>query len=184
MPKLANFLAFQLGWFACVLGAAYDRPWAGTAIALAVVGWHLTRAPRPHAELVLVLIAAAIGVLWDSALVALGWIDYPNGMLIDGTAPHWMVALWMLFATTLNVSLAWLKRSLWLAAGFGALGGPLAYLAGGKLGALAFVEPAAALAALAVGWALLTPLLIVIARRYDGFVIPHDPHLHPEVRHV
>lgn len=184
MPMFANFVAFQFGWFACVLGAAYGLPWAGTAIALAIVGWHLTRALQPRAELILVLIAAAIGVLWDSLLPALGWIEYPNGMLINGTAPHWMVALWMLFATTLNVSLAWLKRNLWLAAGFGAIGGPLAYLGGAKLGALVFVEQTAALVALAIGWALLTPLLILVARRHDGFVPVPDTRLQPEVSHV
>ena len=26
---LANFILFQLGWFACVLGGAHDRPWLG-----------------------------------------------------------------------------------------------------------------------------------------------------------
>ena len=169
MPAIANFVAFQLGWFAVVLGAAYGWPWIGTAAALAIVAWHVTRAPRPSAELVLVVSAAAIGALWDSALAALGLVVYPHGMLVEGTAPHWIVALWMLFAATLNVSLGWLKRSLALAAAFGALGGPLAYLAGAKLGALAMPQPVPATAALALGWALLTPLLVIVARRHDGF---------------
>lgn len=164
MPILVNFVAFQLGWFACVLGAAHGLPWAGTGIALAIVAWHLTRAARPGAELVLVLIAAGIGALWDSGLSALGWIRYPSGVLIEGTAPYWIVAMWMLFATTLNVSLAWLRRNLPLAAVFGALGGPLAYLGGAKLGALSFGAQEAALVALALGWAALTPLLLRLAR--------------------
>lgn len=184
MPLLANVIAFQLGWFACVLGAAWGLPWAGTGIALAIVGWHLTRAIRPRAELALVLIAAGIGALWDSLLPALGWIAYPNGVLIAGTAPHWMVALWILFATTLNVSLAWLKGNLWLAAGFGAVGGPLAYFGGAQLGALAFVEPTAALVALAIGWALLTPALVMVARRYDGFLNLRDRQLQAEANHA
>ena len=184
MPKLINFLAFQLGWFACVLGAAHGVPWAGTGIALAIVAWHLTRAGQPRQELILVVAAAGIGALWDSLLPALGWIQYPNGVLFAGTAPHWMVALWMLFATTLNVSLAWLKRSLPLAIAFGAIGGPLAYFGGARLGALVFVEPIHALVALAIGWAVLTPVLVIIARRYDGFPEPTDAHLQPEVSHV
>ena len=170
MPILANFVAFQLGWFAVALGAANGLPWSGTLIVLAIVAWHLRHAVRPRAELVLVLSAAGIGAVYDSALAALGLVQFPNGMLLPGTAPHWMIALWMLFATTLNVSLGWLKRSLALAAGFGAVGGPLAYLAGAKLGALALPEPVPAIAALALGWAVLTPLLLIVARRYDGFV--------------
>lgn len=171
-PIVANFVAFQLGWFAVVLGAAHGWPWAGTAAAFAIVAWHLRQALRPRAELVLALAAAGIGALWDSLLAALGLVVFTNGTLVEGTAPHWMIALWMLFATTLNVSLGWLKRSLPLAAAFGAVGGPLAYLGGAKLGALEIPQAVPAIAALALGWALLTPLLLVVARRYDGFVRP------------
>ena len=171
MPMLANIAAFQIGWFACVLGAAHGMPWAGVAVAFVVVALHLNRAPRPRTELALLLIAAAIGAVFDSALVALGWIAYPNGTLIAGTAPVWIVAMWVLFATTLNVSLRWLKRSLPLAIAFGAVGGPLAYVAGGKLGGLSFLQQSPALAALALGWAVITPVLLRIAGRFDGFQV-------------
>jgi hypothetical protein len=184
MPVAINFIAFQLGWFACVLGAAHGHAWAGTGVALAIVAWHLGRASAPRRELVLILIAAGIGALWDSALAALGWVRYPNGVLIAGIAPHWIVALWMLFATTLNVSLGWLKRSMPLAAVFGAIGGPLAYLGGAKLGAMEWVEPGAALAALALGWAVLTPLLLQIARRYDGYRGPKGAAVRAEASHA
>lgn len=182
MPLLANFLAFQIGWFACVLGGAHALPWVGTGIALAIVAWHLTRAVRPRQELLLVLSAAAIGALFDSLLVALGWLVYPSGTLIAGTAPHWIVALWMLFAITLNLSLAWLKRRLWVAVLFGAIGGPLAYLGGAKLGALNFAAPTPAFIALAIGWALFTPLLVMLARRFDGFMNRLDAM--PEAGHA
>lgn len=182
MPLFANFLAFQIGWFACVLGGAHGLPWVGTGIALVIVAWHLTRAARPKQELLLVLSAAAIGALFDTLLIWLGWFTYSSGTLIAGTAPHWMVALWMLFATTLNLSLAWLKRHLFVAALFGVIGGPLAYLGGEKLGALNFESPNAGLIALAIGWALLTPLLAIIAQRFDGVVSRLDAVT--EVSHV
>jgi hypothetical protein len=76
-----------------------------------------------------------------------------------------MVALWALFATTLNESLRMLQTRPWIAALFGAVGGPLAYYAGAGLGALHFVDPGAMLGALTVGWALATPLLLSLARR-------------------
>lgn len=182
MRLLANFLAFQAGWFACVLGGANGLPWVGTGIALAIVAWHLTRAVRPGQELMLVLSAAAIGALFDSLLVTLGWLAYPSGTLLAGTAPHWIVALWMLFAITLNLSLAWLKRRLFVAVLFGAVGGPLAYLGGAKLGALSFVSPTPALIALAVGWALFTPVLVMLSLRFDGFVNRLDTM--PEASHA
>ena len=73
--------------------------------------------------------------------------------------PIWIVVLWVLFALTLNHSLSWLKGRVVLAAIFGALGGPLAYVAGEKLMAVTIVEPNTLLI-LAIGWAFITPLLI------------------------
>ncbi|OOO03426.1 MAG: hypothetical protein USCGTAYLOR_00317 [Chromatiales bacterium USCg_Taylor] len=110
------------------------------------------------------LAAAAMGSLWDSILVALGWFDYGSPF-----APYWIVALWMVFATTLNVSLRWLKSRYLLGAMFGAVGGPLAYYAGEKLGAFTYADPLISLGAQAVGWALLMPLMLRVAQRLDGF---------------
>jgi len=184
MRMLGNVLAFQIGWFACVLGAAHGMPLLGTGAAIAIVSWHLTLARHSRAELNLIVTAACTGALWDSALVMLGWIHYPEGTLIAGTAPHWIIALWMLFATTLNVSLGWLKRSVPMAAIFGLIGGPLAYFGGAKLGALVLVEPIFALVALALGWAVLTPILLRVAQRFNGFGPVVDRRLQSEASHA
>ena len=168
MNILINFIAFQLGWFACVLGGAYGWPWAGTGLAMIIVALHLARAQDPAPELALIALAALLGAAFDSLLVTLGWLSYASGTLVQGTAPHLMVALWMLFATTLNVTLRWLKGRWALGAMLGAVAGPLAYLAGHKLGALEFVNPPNGLIALAVGWGLLMPALIALSVRFDG----------------
>jgi hypothetical protein len=169
---LSNFILFQIGWFACVLGGAYDLPWAGTGVALAIVALHLVRARRRRDELTLVVIAAAIGAVFDSALVLAGWVAYHSGTLVSGTAPHWLVAMWMLFAATLNVSLRWLRRLPLAGAALGAVGGPLAYWGGARLGAMEFLAPTAATVALAIGWAVLTPCLCRLAQRFDGYPAP------------
>jgi cell division protein FtsW (lipid II flippase) len=93
-------------------------------------------------------------------------------MLVDGIAPYWMVAMWALFATTLNVSLRWLRPHVGLAALIGAVGGPAAYYAGARLGAIEFTVAGAAMAAIALGWAVLTPLLLRVAARLDGYARP------------
>jgi len=168
MAKLANFVLFQLGWLACVLGGAWQLPWLGTALAAAIIGWHLRTAIRPRQALALILLVGAMGAAWDSLLVNAGLLAYPSGTLIAGTAPHWIIAMWMLFATTLNLSLRWLQGSYWLAAAGGALGGPLAYYAGQQLGGVQMPDPQAALLTLALGWAVLLPLLASLAQRFDG----------------
>jgi len=165
---LINVIGFQCGWFACVLGAAHGWPWAGTAAGGAIVAAHVLRAGRPLEELKLAAATVCIGALWDSALVSLGWVRFASGTFAKGVAPGWILALWALFATTLNVSLAPLKTRRVLAASLGAVAAPLSYWGGARLGALTFVEPAAAAAALAAGWAAMMPLLLALAVRCDG----------------
>jgi hypothetical protein len=169
MLILLNAALYQAGWLACALGAALGAPWAGPVAALAIVAWHLYRARRPLDELWLVLAAACGGLLFESALLQSGWIAYPGGAGPGSLAPLWMVTLWGLFATTLNVSLRVLRERPVIAAILGAAFAPLAYYAGERLGALDLVSPVAALAAIAIGWAIAMPVLFAAARRLDGY---------------
>lgn len=169
-PKvILNFFAVQGAWFACVLGGANDWALAGTLVVACVIGLHLTVAQRPLPEALLITTAAAVGLAWESTLVTLGLMSYPSGHFAAGLAPYWIVAMWALFATSLNLSMAWLKGRVWLAALFGAVGGPLAYLSGSRLGGLEMSDPVLALGAQAAGWAVLFPLLTRLATRLNGF---------------
>jgi hypothetical protein len=114
-------------------------------------------------------LAVALGTVWDSLLVAFGWLHYPSGQFAAWLAPYWIIALWALFATTLNVSLRWLRERHAVAAIFGAIGGPLAFYAGHRLGAVEIPDMVTTLGLLALGWAALTPALLLFARRLDGF---------------
>lgn len=91
-----------------------------------------------------------------------------NAAAAEFLAPWWILALWALFATTLNVSLGWLRSRLLLAGVLGGVAGPFAYWAGERLGALSLREPVAALGALTLGWAAILPALLALARRLDG----------------
>jgi len=173
--NLINFAAFQLAWFACVLGGAHDKVAAGTLAVAAVVALHLALAPRPGLEARLVAIVTAIGLAWDSLIVSLGLMNYPSGMFAPGVAPLWILAMWALFATTLNLSMGWLKGRPWLAVAFGAFGGPLAYLAGKRLGGVEMNEPWLALLVQGLGWAVMMPLLLRLAARLNGFDTPRAP---------
>jgi hypothetical protein len=172
MRILINVLLFQAAWFACVLGAAHERPWIGALTAGVVIAWHLTQATRAWREAALLGTAAGLGALFETMLVQLGWIRFNTGVLLEGTAPYWMVALWPVFATTLNVSLRSLRGYSLLAVLLGAIGGPAAYYAGSRLGALEFAVAGSALLAIGIGWAILTPLLFRAARVMDGYAQP------------
>lgn len=164
-----NFVFFQVGWFACVLSGAANQPIIGLLVAVLILAFHLWRADAPQFELALLAIALLIGAIWDSWLVALSLLDYTSGTLLPNTAPYWIVVLWALFASTINVSMRWLKAKYWTAALLGAIAGPLAYVGGERLGALQFIDLEWGLMALALGWALFTPLLVFLSMRFDGY---------------
>lgn len=165
---LVNFAAFQLGWFACVLGAANASAWVGLLVAGLAITLHLALAERPGQESRLIGAAVLMGLVADSLLVNSGWLRYASPGPFSGLAPVWIVAMWALFATTLNVSMGWLKGRPGLAVLLGAVFGPLSYLAGQRLGALEFVDFNSAMLALVVAWALAMPLLMLAAARFDG----------------
>lgn len=166
---LSNFVLFQIGWVACVWSAAENQPWIGVLVTTGVVLTHVLRAPLPKPELKLVFLALALGLIFDSLLVWQGWLQYSSGIVFPNVAPYWIVALWGLFATLLNISLRWMRGRWVLAIVFGAAGGPAAYYGGLRFGALEFGNMPAGLLALAIGWALLTPLLLALSARFDGY---------------
>jgi hypothetical protein len=168
MTLLLNFLAFQTGWFASVFGAAQQLPWLGPLAVTLVVTLHAARARRPQRELALVAVAMLLGAVLDSLLLASGWLRYPSGYWLPGLAPYWIIGMWGLFATTLNVSMRWLHGQPVLAMLMGAAGGPLSYLAGERLGGIVLTRTGPALVALALAWAIAMPLLMRLARHFDG----------------
>jgi hypothetical protein len=181
--KVLNFLIFQAGWLVCVMGAARGLPWLGFVFVVPALALHLHWANRPRTETRLLLVCALSGLIFDSLLLASGWVDFPNGWWLPGAAPYWMACLWLLFATTLNLSMSWLHGRPFAAAILGAIGGPLAYLAGERLGAISLIQPAPALIALSVGWGIGMPLLSFAARRMNGFSEWRLPdYVHSDIR--
>ncbi|MGB5834052.1 MAG: DUF2878 domain-containing protein [Thiohalocapsa sp.] len=168
-PILTNFVIFQVCWFACVLSGAASMPFIGIAVVAAAVTFHLSRAVRPLPEAVLLVSAGLMGALWDGQLAGYGWLIYPSGEFAHWIAPSWIIAMWVSLGTTLNVSLRWLRGRPSVAVLFGAIGGPLAFYAGERLGGVEFSDPLVAFAALSVGWAIITPLLVFLATGLDGY---------------
>jgi len=153
---VVNLAGFQVGWAFCVIGAGAGLPWAGPLAALVLVLAHLWWIRDRHAEVAVLLPVAGIGVLMDSLLGLSGVFRFAEPWPVDWLAPAWLMALWLLFAATLRHGLDWLLRRPWLACTFGALGGPLAYLAGERLGAAAFpFGYPTTLGVLAICWGLL-----------------------------
>ena len=164
--KIINFVLFQAAWFVCVLGAAYDRTYFALLIATIILLIHFAMIKKRLLELKLILIAGIIGLFFYGALLNFDLIIYNDPGLPYPLTPIWIVMLWMIFAMTLNHSLAWLSQKIYISIFFGAIGGPLAYVAGEKLGSITLLSNNSIIT-LSIGWALITPILIIIANKLN-----------------
>jgi hypothetical protein len=165
---LGNIIGYQVVWFLAVYGAGAGRTWPALVAALLFALWQLAVSQERAADLRLIGMALALGMLIDGALARSGLLSYASAApaLPPRGAPLWILALWIAFALTLNHSLRWLRGRLAPAVLTGVVGGPLAYLAAARLsGAVSFATPAwQALTALALGWGVALALLTARAR--------------------
>ena len=154
----ANFAAFQLAWLVAVWGASAGLWWLGPVAVAAWVSAYSIWQKCVRAEAMLWLGAGLLGAMTDSLLVWSGAMAFPESAGPAFPTTPWMVALWINFAAALRHCMGWLCGRFVLATVFGAIGGPLAYLAGSKFGALEIHS----LPAIVVAWLLVMPGLLLI----------------------
>ena len=165
--NLVNFILFQISWFACVLGAAHNLLWPSVVVIFVFVAWQLSPQNRCPGDIRLVALCVAIGIVLDSVWIRLGIIKYEMAYPSQLWAPIWIIFLWVSLALTINHSLAWVKRRLIVAALFGAIGSPLSYYAGSRLGAAELpADVVITVAVFAVSWAFVMTGLAILADRW------------------
>ena len=77
--QLVNYTLYQIGWFACVLGGASQRPWTGCLIAMILVGVHLALSVERSLEVRLVVLATAVGAVVEMIQIAAGTYRFTSG---------------------------------------------------------------------------------------------------------
>ena len=172
-PRILNYVLYEAGWFACILGAAWGHPWLGTMLGLVPVLIHVALVRRRFDAIALILATAAIGVVVDTTQIALGTLHFTAGTFADfvgrGTSwlpPPWLTLIWAQFAITFHFGLRWMKGRPERAALFGLIGGPLAFLCGRRLGVVTLhPELWPSLLSLALTWSLALPAALAIAAR-------------------
>ena len=167
--KVLNFIMFQIGWWASVLGAGADNYWIGPVTITAMVTFHLYLSDNWRRDLLTVLMVGVVGFITDSLQIGTSVFTPEPIEPTSWICPPWLLFMWFGFAITLHSSLGWLKNSLALSSFFALIGGPVTYYSGEKFGALLFNENLVfAFTTMAIAWAVAMPVLLYIARRLEA----------------
>lgn len=170
---IVNGLVFQAVWFACVIGAANGTSWPGLAAAATAIALHLAMTRDKPLALGLILFAVAVGLLGETVLIWSGSVRYALGAQTLPFPPPWLLAMWAAFGTLPALSLNWLASKPILASIFGLVLGPLAYIAGERLGGIIISRPLLySVDGIALLWAIALPALLLA---YRGLQAPTEP---------
>ncbi len=166
--KVVNYVLLQAAWFGAVLSVAHDHLSGAFAVCLLVLAIHFALIRDRRRDLQLVAVAVLVGAVTETATRGLGAYT-----AVDPVPPpwpaSWFLALWAVFGTTLRHCMAWLRDRWLLASAFGVVGGPLAVLGGGELGAVAIAPDRWRLWVLVgLQWALVLPLFGWVTARVVG----------------
>jgi hypothetical protein len=173
ISKILSFLLLQLGWVACVGGAARGWFWIGPLMVAGLLAAYFAfptffgaNPDQRRRDLELVLALGLVGTAVDSIQSCLGLLRF-EGAWHPCLCPLWITALWLHFGTAVGTSFAGLAGRHWLATLVGAVGGPVAYGAGARLGAAQLHPqwPWLSLMVIAGVWGVLLPGALRFAGR-------------------
>lgn len=162
LHKSINFILFQVIWFACIIGAAYNQMALAIIFFIVFVLWQTQAKIKQKSDIHLLLLLLPIGFFGDSFLAFFDYIDYNHSYPTPVLAPYWIVMLWTVFALSLNHSLSWLFYHPRWALLFSVIGGPLSYLAAEKLGAIIINNKTVTLPLLCVYWLLVMQITMTL----------------------
>ena len=162
-----SVIGLNIGWFACVLGAARDMHWFGVVIVFSLGAIHVFVIGKEKllSAILLVLASLMVGLVLDTSLIAAGAYK-PNRWLIPTPITTiWLFMLWINFSLALNESLKWFQEHLIAAAILGSLFGPLAYFGASRLEAIQLSGSALSnLVQVGIAWFIAMPLMSLIAK--------------------
>ena len=162
---IINLVLFQATWVCSAFFTA-QAPF----ITPLIVAVHFLLSPTRSRDLK-ILCLLPLGLLLDSLMLHFGVFTVDSEIANQSWFPVWLVCLWIMFLISFNHSLNWLlKCSKVILFAIGFVAGTSSYWGGIKVGALITTWPdASVVAALAISWGILLPLLVAA---YSNLVQP------------
>lgn len=159
--NFANAILFNLSWFAIVIThSAVIAP----AVVLLHCAVHVGLLGARRRELLLIFMVLALGLLVDQLLFRMGVFTILGQA---ASPPVWMTCLWPVLATTLMHAFKVFQHRPVLSALLGAVSGALSYTAGTRLTDVAFFSEVWGPVVLGGVWAVLFPLLLLMAAKLE-----------------
>ena len=169
VKNIWNVISVDIGWGACVLGAAWGYHWLGMVVVLLLLIIHIAVIERNKIWIVFVVafITIVTGFLADTLLIILGMVEPNRWLMPPPLTALWDLMIWVNFSLALDRALRFLQKTPFLAAVLGAIIAPPTYYAAGRLGALRFSEPSyLGLIWVGVIWFFVMPWLGLMAKRF------------------
>lgn len=164
-----HYSAYYIAWLLGVGLAARGEAWFSTAVVMGITAvqviWQFLVAARTQGLLTMVLIFTLIGSLADTFIMQSGVIVFHANPFAPCLSPPWMWALWVNFAAVYYAVLTPFWGRYGVLAVVSAVSFPLVYLAGERLGAVAFPFGDASAILYGMVWVWLMPLCDYLYQR-------------------
>lgn len=154
-------MLFNLSWLAIVITHSVV---IAPAVVLLHCAIHFTILGTRRGELQLVLMVLVLGLLVDQLLFRLGIFTVLGQASLP---PLWMTCLWPVLGTTLMHAFKILQHRPVLSSALGAFSGSASYIAGTRITDVAFFSELWGPLVLAALWAMLLPLLLLLAAKLE-----------------
>jgi len=166
--RVLNYIGFNAGWAATVWGAGNGLYWLGPLATLVFVPLHIGLSPNPRGEARLLLVLAVLGTILETGFMMTGVVTYRGTLSGYPLVPFYITTLWMMYGSTLNHSMGWMRRSWQLALVAGLVFGPFSYIVAERLGAVTLEGGFISLVILALAWGPANAGSVALAMRFEA----------------
>lgn len=156
MLKIINITIFYLGWLLC--GFYHNFSIGIIVLFLALINVVICKYQAK--EIFIICILSCLGLMNDALAINFNIFDFADTPLLLNWSNIWLFSLWVLFLTTFNSALRFMKRySLAFLSICGAIGGTISYYSAIRLGVLNTKDLFTTIIYLSINWAILFPLI-------------------------